>query len=224
MTPAQVQRPAQPVAAPSGPRERRLRLGHTALAVALIVVGALGTTTLVAAASADGEYLALSRDVDFGARLTAEDLIPVRLSTAPGLDPVAARDLHRVVGAYATMRLARGTLLTPAQVTAEPVPGPGEHVVGITLRGDRLPARHPRPGDPVLLVATPERSAGDTTGTPQTWAATVTAVAGSGSGGFLSGATATGTVTIDVALPAAHGPTVATLAAADRIVVILGGS
>jgi len=215
---------ARPVAAVAGPRERRVRFGHAALAVALMVVGALGTATLVGAASADGEYLALGRDVDYGVRLTEADLVTVRLTRAPGIDPVPAAELHRVVGAYTTMRLARGSLLTPAQITTDPVPGPGQHVVGIILGGDRLPARHPRPGDPVLLVATPDRSAtAADAGPPRTWRATVTAVAGDGSSGFL-GASGSRAVTVDVAVPAADAPLVATLAAADRIVLVLAGS
>ncbi len=215
---------AQPVAAPQGPRERRVRVGHLALAVALIVVGALGTTALVATVAAEGEYLALSRDVDYGAQLAAEDFVAVQMSAAPGLDPVAASDLNRVVGAYATMPLAAGTLLTPTQVTAEPVPGPGQNVVGITMRGDRLPAQPLRPGDPILLVAIAERSGADQPGVrPQTWDATVTAIAGADSTGFLGGG-GSGSVTLDVAVPAADGPTIATLAAANRLVVVLAGS
>lgn len=216
----------QPIAAPPGPRERRLRAGHLALAIALIVVGALGTTALVATVAADGEYLALSRDVDYGAQLTADDFVAVQMSAAPGLDPVAASDLDRVVGAYTTMPLAAGTLLTPAQVTAEPVPGPGQNVVGITVRGDRLPAQPLRPGDPILLVAIAERSGSGgelPSGGPQTWDATVTAVAGADSTGFLGGG-GSGSVTLDVAVPAADGPTIATLAAGNRLVVVLAGS
>jgi hypothetical protein len=216
---------AGPVAAPPGPRERRLRAGHLALAVALIAVGALGTVALVTSVAADDEYVALGRDVHYGAQLQPEDLITVRMSTTPGLRPVAASDLDRVIGAYATMPLAAGTLLTPAQVTAAPAPGPGQHVVGITVRGDRLPAQRLRPGDPVLLVATADRhsSSDDTVGgRPQTWHATVTAVAGGDGGGFLGGGS--GSVTLDVAVPAADGPTVATLAAANRLVIVLAGS
>jgi hypothetical protein len=206
-----------------------MRAGHLALAIALIVVGALGTAALVTAVAADGEYVALGRDVDYGAQLRAEDLVTVRMSTTPGLHPVAASDLDRVVGAYATMPLAAGTLLTPAQVTAEPVPGPGQHVVGITVRGDRLPAQRLRPGDPVLLVATSDRSSNSGDGgdavdhRPRTWHATVTAVAGGDGGGFLGGG-GSGSVTLDVAVPASDGPTVATLAAANRLVVVLAGS
>lgn len=208
-----------PVAAPRWPRERQLRFGQLAAAVALIVVGALGTTALVAAAGADDIYLAVARDVHYGAALTDHDLVDVRIANPPELRPVPARERHRVVGAYATMPLASGTLLTAAHLTATPVPAPGQHVVGITLRGERLPARQPQPGDPVLLVATAER--GDADAATPTWSATVTGVAGHG-GGLLDGGGAR-TVTLDVAIPAAHGPEIARLAAANRIVVVLDG-
>jgi hypothetical protein len=209
---------AAPVAAPRGPRERQLRFGHFAAAVALIVVGALGTAALVTAASADDLYLAISRDVDFGAVLTDDDLVEVRIGNPPELRPVAASERHRVVGNYASMPLAAGTLLTAAHVTAEPVPAVGQHVVGITLRGERLPAQRPRPGDAVLLVATAERG-GDTS--MPTWRATVPRVTGHG-GGLLDGSSSR-TITLDVSVPAANGPEIARLAAANRIVVVLDG-
>lgn len=213
-----------PVAAPTGPRERRVRLGHLALAVALIVVGALGTVALVTAVSAEGEYLALNRDVDFGQKLVPDDLRVVRISDAPGLSPVAAKELDRVVGLYAAVPLSQGSLLTAAQVTNQPIPGPGQHVLGITLRSDRLPATLPKPGESVLLVATPGQAGSndDPAAPPPTWSATVVRVAGSGAGGFL-GSGGSGTVTLDVAVTAADGPSVATLAANNRLVVILAG-
>src|SRR5690606_31376386 len=196
------------------------------LAVALVVVGALGTAALVTAASASGEYLALRRDVAFAAQLTADDLTVVRINAAPGLRPVPARDLDRVVGLYAAVPLSEGTLLTAAQLTDRPVPGPGQQVLGITLSGDRLPATRPDPGDRILLVATPAQGAvggdDDPATAPPTWTATVVRVVGSGSGGLL-GRGGTETVTLDVAVSAADGPTVATMAATDRLVVLLTG-
>jgi hypothetical protein len=208
-----------PVAAPRWPRERRLRFGHLAAATALIVVGALGTAALVTAASAEDVYLAVSQDVDHGTVLTDEHLVDVRLGNPPELRPVPASERHRVVGAHATMPLAAGTLLTAAHVTADPIPGPGQHVVGITLRGERLPAQQPRPGDSVLLVATAERGGGDAS--LPTWSATVTRVAGHG-GGLLEGSSGR-SITLDVAVPAHHGPEIARLAAANRLVVVLDG-
>lgn len=217
--------PPAPVAPPTGPRERRMRFGHLALAVALIVVGALGTVALVTTVSATGEYLALRRDVEANARLTVDDLTVVRINAAPGLKPVAGQDLDRVVGLYAAVPLSEGTLLTAAQLTAQPLPGPGQQVLGITLGADRLPATRPSSGDRVLLVATPARgaAAGDASQEPpRTWPATVVQVVGSGSGSFL-GRGGADTVTLDVAVAAADGPTVATLAATDRLVVVLTG-
>src|SRR5690606_4456636 len=43
------------------------------------------------------------------------------------------KDLDRVVGLYAAIPLVEGTLLTAAQLTAQPLPGPGQQVLGITL-------------------------------------------------------------------------------------------
>lgn len=217
--------PSAPVAAPAGPRERRLRFGHLALAVALIAVGALGAVALVTTVSASGEYLALQRDVEANARLVADDLTVVRVNAAPGLRPVAARDLDRVIGLYAAIPLSEGTLLTAAQVTDRPLPGPGEQVLGITLSADRLPATRPTPGARVLLVATPTRGAvasDEAQSSPATWSATVIRVVDSGSGSFL-GRGGADTVTLDVAVAATDGPIVATMAATDRLVVVLTG-
>lgn len=207
-----------PVAAPGAPRERRLRFGHLSAAVTLIVVGALGTAALVTAASADGTYLAVAEDVPYGTMITADHLTTVRIANPPELNPVDVAELDRIVGYYAAMPLAAGTLLAPAHVAERPIPGPDQHVVGITLSGERLPAQRPAPGDSILLVATPER--GERPEQGPTWEATVTRIVGHGGGLLDSGGR---TVTLDVAIPARQGPEVARLAAANRIVVILNG-
>lgn len=210
-----------PVPAPKGPRERRVRFGHLTLALALIVVGALGTATLVTTVASGGTYLALATDVAYGAPLTDAHLTEVRIPNPPALEPIPASARSRVVGRYATMPLAKGSILTPAQVAAEPLPGPGQRIVGLTLRRDRLPAQVPQPGDVITLVASPDRGAdGDTA--PRTFPATVTAVAGADPGGgfFSSGSR---TVTVDVAVTTDDAPEVAVLAADNRITIVLGG-
>jgi hypothetical protein len=209
-----------PVPARSGPRERRVRFGHLALAVALVVVGALGTTSLVTLVAAKGEYLALARDVEFGAEVTRSDLVVVRISNVPGLSPWPASEIGRAVGNYATMPLAAGTLLTGRHVTDQPLPAPGEVRLGITMASDRLPARPVRPGDLVLLVDTgdPAGAGRPAAPEPRTWQATVLAVAGGGSGRILSGSRLEDT-TIDVVVTGADAPTIATLAAGDQLTV-----
>lgn len=220
LTPATV--PAVPVPAPVGPRERRVRVGHLALAIALVVVGALGAATLVTMVAAEGEYLALARDVEYGAQINTEDLVIVRIGNPPGLDPVPASQINRVVGNYAAMPLAAGTLLTGSQVTAERHPGPGEVRLGINLRGERLPAQPIRPGNLLLLVDTGAQSGGERPTTPRTWNALLVGVGGSGSGGLLSGGTRN--VTIDVIVAARDAPVIAGLAAGNNLsVAVLPG-
>src|SRR5690606_1225620 len=169
--------PTGPVPAPKGPRERRVRVRHPPLALALHVVGALGTAPLRSTLASRGPYLALAPDGADGHPLSDAHLTEVRIPNPPALEPIPASARSRVVGRYAAMPLAKGSILTPAQVAAEPLPGPGQRIVGLTLRRDRLPAQVPQPGDVITLVASPDRGAdGDTA--PRTFPATVTAVAG----------------------------------------------
>jgi hypothetical protein len=189
------------------------------LAAGVIALGALGGGVALAAVAADGEYLAITHDVAYGAQLSASDLQVVRVDAVPGLEAVPAADLDRVVGTYAAMPLLGGTLLTARMLTGDPTPGPGEYVVGITLRGDRLPAQRPEPGDAVLLVATADPGVEDTGLGGRTWPATVTSVAAPGGGLFAPGAEQR--VTLDVVVPVAEGPDVARAAAAGELTVIL---
>jgi hypothetical protein len=215
------------VAAPAGPRERRVRFGHLALAVALVVVGALGTATLVVAVSARGEYLALARDVEYGARIAPEDLAVIRIGNPPGLRAWPAREIGRAVGNYATMPLAAGTLLTGAHVTDQRFPAAGQVRLGVTLASDRLPAQRLRPGNLVLLVDTGDPGGGDP-GSPggpahRTWQGTVLRVVDGGSGSILSGSQSRDT-TIDIIVTGEEAPTIAALAADDRLsVAVLPG-
>jgi hypothetical protein len=218
---------AVPVPAPVGPRERRVRFGHLALAIALVVVGALGTTTLVALVAADGEYLALAQDVDYGARITDADLVVVRMSNPQGINPVAAQHRARVVGNYATMPLAAGTLLVERHVTDVPHPAAGEVRLGISLRNDRLPAQPVRPGQLLLLVETGNSGgsgADDRPRAARTWEAVVVGVSGEGSGSGLLGGGSSRLATLDVIVPARDAPVIAALAADnDLSVAVLPG-
>lgn len=216
-----------PVAAPAGPRERRIRFGQLALAIALVVVGALGAAGLVVVVAGEGRYLALARDVAYGAQIQESDLITVQITSPPGLSPVPASEIHRVVGNYAAMPLAKGTLLTSSQVTATRHPGPGEARIGITLRNDRLPGQHLRPGLLLLLVDTSggdNFSSGDQPVTrTRTWEV-ILASAGNEEDRFMLGGAGSREVTLDVIVPARDAPLIATLAAdGDIAVAVLPG-
>lgn len=206
----------EPMPAPRRLRERRLRPLHAAAAAAVMLVGALGAGVAVAAASAEGEYLALAREVSFGAQLSDADLVVVRIGAPPGVSPVPAADRDQVVQLYAAVPLVRGSLLVAGMLTADPVPA-GQHVVGITVRADRLPTQRPGPGEAVLLVATGDRAEAGA----GTWRAVVTAVS-TPEDGLLAPARSQ-TVTLDVAVPVGQAPEVARAAAAGELVVVRTG-
>lgn len=204
-----------PIPAPRRLRQRRLRPLHAVAAVAVVIAGALGGAVAVSAASAGGQYLAVANDVPFGAELSAADLATVRIDTPPGVWPVPAADRDEVVGLHAAMPLVGGSLLVAGMLTAQPIPA-GQHVVGIALDGDRVPAQRPAPGETVLLVATDTDSSA-----AGTWQATVTEVSTFDDG--LLGSGASGEVTLDVAVPAGVAPQVARAAAAGELVVVRTG-
>jgi hypothetical protein len=210
---------AGPVAAPGRPRERRVRFGHLALAIALIVVGALGTATLVFAVTAEGTYLVAARDIGYGARFTEADLTTVRLNSAPEISPIRADQLDQVIGNYAAMPLAEGTLLVGKHVTNEEFPGPGQVRLGLTLPANRLPGRQVQPGDLVRLVDTtdPATGGGEETSpaAPQSWQGTVVRVEDAGRGDFLG--SGSGETTVDVVVSEREADIIARLAANDNI-------
>ena len=115
------------------------------------------------------------------------------------------------------MELVAGTLLTDAQLTDTPIPGPGQSLVGLGLAEDRLPAGRIKPGSAITLVATPVASAVPANNQqavpPQTFSGTVVDV---------RRGTRTGTLLVNVVVSTVDSAAVAALAASDRIVIVLG--
>lgn len=151
-----------PVAPPKVVRQRRMRPGLLGLAVLLVALGGLGSAFAVTSVRATGSYLAVAREVPVGGELSADDLITVQVAGGTGLAPVAASKLDEVVGKRATVALTPGTLLTMAQLTDEPMIGPGQQQVAIGLKAAEVPAKELHPGDKVVLFSTPERDARST--------------------------------------------------------------
>src|SRR5262249_27237931 len=149
------------------------------------------------------------------------DLTAVRISADPALRPIPSSDASDVIGKRAAVALVPGTLLTAAELTTEPLPGPGQQLVGLGLQQERLPGRHLQSGAAVLLVIIPAASSlSQPTGAtpnlpPQTIPATVVDI---------QPASKAGTVLVNVAVNGGDGPTVAQMAAADRIAIVLAGS
>lgn len=118
-----------PIAPPKVLRQRRVRPGLLGLAVLLIALGGLGAAFAVTSVRATGSYLAVARPVEVGRTLSADDLVTVQVAGGQGLRPVPAGQLNEVIGKRAAVALAPGTLLTPAQLTADPLLGPGQQQI-----------------------------------------------------------------------------------------------
>jgi hypothetical protein len=155
-----------PVDAPIDPprvvRQRRMRPGLLGLAVLLIALGGLGAAFAVTSVRATGSYLAVARQVPVGAQLTADDLTTVEVAGGRGIAPVASARLAEVVGKRAAVTLTPGTLLTMAQLTDQPLLGPGQQQIALGLKLSQVPARKLNPGDKVQVVGTPDKDSEST--------------------------------------------------------------
>lgn len=199
-----------PVAPPKVVRQRRMRPGLLGLAVLLIALGGLGAAFAVTSVRATGTYLAIGRTVEVGTALTTDDLISVEVAGGQGLKPVKASRIDEVLGKRAAVTLTPGTLLTMAQLTDEPMIGPGQQQVAIGLKATEVPAKELRPGDKVVLFSTPERDA-KTTAPSTRFQATVIDTAKPDKANTV----------LYLALASRDVPAVVNLADANRIAVVL---
>ena len=203
-----------PVAPPKVVRQRRVRPGLLGLAILLIALGGLGAAFAVTSVRSTGSYLAVARPVDVGRQLTADDLVPVRVSGGRELQPVPADRMDEVLGLRAAVRLTPGTLLTEAQLTEAPLLGAGQQQIALGLEPEQVPARKLNPGDKVLLVSTPSNA---TNGSDASRAGGTRF-----EGTVIDTATPqNGDVVVYLALTVRDVPAVVALAAADRIALVL---
>jgi hypothetical protein len=211
--------PAAPLQVPRLAPQRRRRGGLIALAVALVALGGLVAAWAITLVGSTHPYLAVVRQVQVGAVVAQADLTTVGISGDPALRPIPAAQLGSVVGKYAAVELVPGTLLTEAELSNVPLAGPGTNVVSIGLPQESVPQQLAKPGTKVALVATPDQSLlqqqpATSTGPPETINATIIDV---------RPGSKDGTVIVTVAVSPDDGPTVATLAAANRIAIVLTG-
>lgn len=134
---------------PSAPRERRPLLA--ALAVLLIVGGALLAGLLATRMDHRVEMLAAASTVKAGQTITKDDLASVRVAAdVSGLVPVSSID--QVVGRTARVEISKGQLVDVSQIATESLPGTDQQVVGISLEAGRFPANGLGAGDVVDVV------------------------------------------------------------------------
>jgi hypothetical protein len=194
---------------------RRRSPAMVSIGIVLVVLGALGAWRFVGlAASGTHPYLAVFRPVPLGAKITAGDLQPVRITSAAGLNPIPASEERLVVGRFAKVQLVAGTLLTADELTSDAAPGDGQALVGLQLKPSQRPSRQLQAGDQLTLIETPDPSSpsSQSGGSPVTWQASVLDVAK---------VAEDGSQVIDVVVDAGDAAAVATMGNAGRIVAVL---
>jgi hypothetical protein len=215
--------PAPISVAKAAPRRRSVMQG--ALAVLLIVAGALTAAYVAQRVGSTQDFLGVARRVEAGAQIQAADLIKVRINEAVGLRPIPAGQAASVIGKHAVMALVPGSLLTMEQVAVTSIPRPGHQLLGVSLNDDQLPAGgRVKAGASVLLVVLPKKTPGSEDPDadivpPRTISATIIDIrpptAGSGTRGV---------TLLNVEVVTADAPAVAALAAENRIIVALAGN
>lgn len=201
-------------------RQRRRRPGLIALSAALIAAGGLSGAVLYASSGQRTSVVVVARDVPIGAQITSADLTEASLTLDPAVKTVDASGEKELIGQRAAVDLKAGSLLAPSQVTRKTLVGPDETLVGVSLKPSQLPASPLAAGQKVLIVSTPDPNAAAGTGkpatddtAPKTLSATVVKVGDPQTG--------TGTVTVDVAVPAGDGPALAARVATGSVALIV---
>lgn len=202
--------PAATALAP--PPKLRRRPALIAAAIGAVCIGALLAGWAWTATTNTQEVLVARHSIERGAVIEADDVARVRLSADPALKPVAASQLEEVLGQRAAMDIAEGGMLTPGSFTAEVIPGEGQSVVGVALTPAQAPGLDLQHGDRVLVVVTPAQGEELPAGTPLTNDATVVGVHVSEE---------TGQSVVDLLVPKADAPVLATRIATGNIALVL---
>ncbi|MBO3748302.1 hypothetical protein J5X84_19690 [Streptosporangiaceae bacterium NEAU-GS5] len=143
---------------PAAPRERRPALA--ALAVLLIVGGALITVTLVLRSGDRVSAIAIARHIGAGQRIPLDALQEVPLAD-DGVPYVAWAAREQVAQNYAAVDLVPGTLLNEQMVAmASSELRPGRAVVGLSLKAGQVPPGL-SPGDRVQVIYVPGEDSSD---------------------------------------------------------------
>lgn len=133
--------PAQPVGErlPSAPRERKPALA--ALAVLLILVGALGATVLVLRAGDRIEVIKITQRVEQGKPIPTSAMESVMVAEDSAVDYVKYNQRNQLSGYRATTDIVKGAVLVGQMLTSKSEALPeGKVLVGLSLKAGQFPA------------------------------------------------------------------------------------
>ncbi|MEU8109448.1 hypothetical protein AB0C18_37665 [Nonomuraea muscovyensis] len=140
---------------PVPPRERKPALA--ALAVLLILGGALATTLLVIRSGDRISAVRVTQQIGAGQQFTVQAIEEVQIADT-GIDYVNWSQRQQVLKSFAAVTILPGTLLTNNMgVKASAELGPGKAKVGLALKPGQAPAGLQK-GDRVQVVHVPART------------------------------------------------------------------
>jgi SAF domain len=186
-----------------------------ALGVLALCLGALLSYVVYSRVAAETPVVIMAHTLYRGETVEASDLGVTRLSGETVARSVPASQLRTLVGRKAVYDLPEGTILTAGAIAEVAVPAQGRAVVGIKLATGRAPAALLTPGSRVRLVALAAASSTDPKAADKlggkTYRATVIDQVPGADGA---------SIVINVDVDSGQAPTIATLAASDRLVVV----
>lgn len=147
---------------PAPVRDRRPALA--ALAVLLILGGALASALVAYRSGGRVDVLVARGDIEIGQRVTPADFGVARVA-ADGAAVVEAAAARNFAGTVATTRIPAGTLINRTMFLSGSVVPPKALVVGVVLSTQQRPAGGLRAGDVVRVFSVPRDSTGTSSAT-----------------------------------------------------------
>lgn len=127
-------------AEPRGFRPAPRRRARIAAGAAIAAVAVAGNVIIYTSLDDSTEVLQVVRDVRAGEQLTAEDVRAVAVDVDATVPVVDADDAALVIGQYARVHLASGSLVVEQLVQPEPLVVPGMAVVAIAVTPSAIPS------------------------------------------------------------------------------------
>lgn len=209
-TKQQTTAPASP-ATPEPPRmPGRRNPKWIALGIIAMCLGGLLSYVIYARVATEVTVVAMASTVYRGEVIEQEDLTTLTLRAGSIAQAVPADELKTMIGKRAAVDLVEGSVVVTTAITTEAVPADGRAVVGLKLAAGRTPTSLLVPSSAVRLVALPAETGSDKL-SGDTFIGQVVDQA--------PGADGT-SILVNVDVPADQAPTIALLAAQDRIALV----
>jgi hypothetical protein len=190
-------------------RDRRPALA--ALALLLVVAGALGAALVVYRSGQRTDVLVAAHEIRPGQRVTASDFTITRVSADSGTALAPASVKSGYVGTYATVDIPAGTLINRNMFQASDVLPSDGVVVGVSVTAAQQPAAGVHDGEVVRVYGVSKSDANsDTNGTALVDAARVVSVSSGSTGGAS---------TVSLLLTSDSAPAVVSAAAQNDVVL-----